>query len=269
MKLKYYLRGMGIGIILTAIVMGFALGGRKTAISDAEVIERAKALGMIDPNSGVLLQNSNGEEENDENEAASDSSLDQEGKEISEEVDEDISASGESLSDMAEKEEKTEDQSGESSESSSKIKNNSKASSEKTEDVTASSAASTSKTETTGSSSSTEDTSIVETVTVSSKNNSSDSSSIVNDDDSNNDSSSTASTQVLGSRTSVSKTVTIPGGLSSDQVAAILYNEGIIDSASSFNQYLIDRNMDRIIRSGTKTIPAGSTYNEIAEIICK
>ena len=270
MKLKYYLRGMGIGIILTAIVMGFALGGRKTAISDAEVIERAKALGMIDPNSGVLLQNSNGEEENDENEAASDSSLDQEGKEISEEVDEDISASGESLSDMAEKEEKTEDQSGESSESSSEVKNNSKASSEKTEDVTASSVASTSKTETTtGSSSSTEDTSIVETVTASSKNNSSDSSSLVNDDDSNNDSSSTASTQVLGSRTSVSKTVTIPGGFSSDQVAAILYNEGIIDSASSFNQYLIDRNMDRIIRSGTKTIPAGSTYNEIAEIICK
>ena len=28
MKLKYYLRGMGIGILLAAIVMGFALGGR-------------------------------------------------------------------------------------------------------------------------------------------------------------------------------------------------------------------------------------------------
>ena len=54
MKLKYYLRGMGIGIILTAIVMGFALGGRKATISDAEIIERAKALGMVDPTSGVL-----------------------------------------------------------------------------------------------------------------------------------------------------------------------------------------------------------------------
>ncbi|WP_024864833.1 hypothetical protein [Butyrivibrio sp. FCS014] len=58
MKLKYYLRGMGIGIILTAIVMGFALGGRKTTISDAEVIRRAKELGMIEAGTGTLSQNS-------------------------------------------------------------------------------------------------------------------------------------------------------------------------------------------------------------------
>ena len=44
MKLKYYLRGMGIGIILTAIVMGFALGGRKATISDAEIIEMLKLI---------------------------------------------------------------------------------------------------------------------------------------------------------------------------------------------------------------------------------
>ena len=65
MKLKYYLRGMGIGVILTAIVMGFALGGRKTAISDAEIIERAKALGMVDSTSGVLY-NSSDEDNNNE-----------------------------------------------------------------------------------------------------------------------------------------------------------------------------------------------------------
>ena len=52
MKLKYYLRGIGIGVILTALIMGFALGGRKTTISDAEVIERAKKLGMVQ--GGVL-----------------------------------------------------------------------------------------------------------------------------------------------------------------------------------------------------------------------
>ena len=57
MKLKYYLRGIGIGVILTAIVMGFALGGRKTTMSDAEVIERAKELGMTD--GGVLSDSVN------------------------------------------------------------------------------------------------------------------------------------------------------------------------------------------------------------------
>ena len=47
MKLKYYLRGLGIGIIGTAIVMGIALSGsKKETLSDAEIIERAKLLGM-------------------------------------------------------------------------------------------------------------------------------------------------------------------------------------------------------------------------------
>ena len=77
MKLKYYLRGMGIGIILTAIVMGFALGGRKATISDAEVIERAKALGMVDPTSGVLTQPSNGATQDEENSITSAETLDQ------------------------------------------------------------------------------------------------------------------------------------------------------------------------------------------------
>ncbi len=46
MKLKYYLRGLGIGIIGTAIVMGIALSGKKETLSDAEIIERARLLGM-------------------------------------------------------------------------------------------------------------------------------------------------------------------------------------------------------------------------------
>ena len=42
MKLKYYMRGLGIGIILTTLIL--TLGNRK--ISDEEVIQRATALGM-------------------------------------------------------------------------------------------------------------------------------------------------------------------------------------------------------------------------------
>ena len=48
MKLKYYLRGLGIGIICTAIIMGIALSGnKKETLTDAEIIERAKLLGMV------------------------------------------------------------------------------------------------------------------------------------------------------------------------------------------------------------------------------
>ena len=47
MKLKYYLRGLGVGIIFTAIIMGIALSGnKKETLTDEEIIERAKLLGM-------------------------------------------------------------------------------------------------------------------------------------------------------------------------------------------------------------------------------
>ena len=96
MKLKYYLRGMGIGIILTAIVMGFALGGRKATISDAEIIERAKALGMVDPTSGVLTQTTGGADTDEENTSTSSEALDQTGEEASEEINPEFASYGES-----------------------------------------------------------------------------------------------------------------------------------------------------------------------------
>ncbi len=64
-------------------------------------------------------------------------------------------------------------------------------------------------------------------------------------------------------------TVTIPGGIGSDTVCSILQKAGLIDSASSFNRFLIDKGLDRYIRSGSKRIPEGATYDEIAEIICR
>ena len=45
MNLKYYLRGLGIGVVVTALIMGI-LAGKREILSDEEIIERAKALGM-------------------------------------------------------------------------------------------------------------------------------------------------------------------------------------------------------------------------------
>ncbi len=47
MELKFYLRGLGIGIVVAAIVMGVALSKKKT-MTDEEVKARAKELGMIE-----------------------------------------------------------------------------------------------------------------------------------------------------------------------------------------------------------------------------
>lgn len=47
MKLKYYLRGLGIGIIITTLILMVTLSGGKEKLSDDEIIQRAEALGMV------------------------------------------------------------------------------------------------------------------------------------------------------------------------------------------------------------------------------
>lgn len=55
MKLKYYMRGLGIGIVVTALLMGIALSGRKETMTDEEIRQRALEMGMTDE-SGVLSE---------------------------------------------------------------------------------------------------------------------------------------------------------------------------------------------------------------------
>lgn len=49
MEKRYYFRGLGLGIIVTAVIMGITLsGGSKREMTDNEVIARAKELGMTE-----------------------------------------------------------------------------------------------------------------------------------------------------------------------------------------------------------------------------
>ena len=268
MKLKYYLRGMGIGIILTAIVMGFALGGRKATLSDAEIIQRAKSLGMVDGDSGVLLdsQDQEGEETTDDTSASS-TPLFEEGAKIPEKEQQEVAGTGSSVAEVAEEEEEGKDATSEAS----KDKSSDIASSAK-EASTTSQSGKTSVTESSASSStsSASETGKVAAATTESSTSSASASeaSTVDQANASSEASTSNSTSQTGINTS-SKTVTIPGGLGSDQVAQILVREGVIDNAVSFNKYLVDSRKDRVIRSGVKTIPAGATYEQIASIITK
>ncbi len=51
MGLRYYLRGLGIGIAVTAAVMSVSANRRSTELTDEQIRVRARALGMVD---GVL-----------------------------------------------------------------------------------------------------------------------------------------------------------------------------------------------------------------------
>lgn len=73
MEKKYYFRGLGLGIIVTAVIMGIALsgGGKRERMTDDEVIARAKELGMIEDS--TLLEASREEAESERNGAETES----------------------------------------------------------------------------------------------------------------------------------------------------------------------------------------------------
>lgn len=48
MNLKYYLRGLGLGIVMTAVIMGIVTHSQKETFTDEEIMEKAKELGMIE-----------------------------------------------------------------------------------------------------------------------------------------------------------------------------------------------------------------------------
>ena len=72
MKLKYYLRGLGIGIVVTAIIMSFT--GKPEELTNAEIKIRAAQLGMVEKNvlSDIQKENESSEEIMKENDVVED-----------------------------------------------------------------------------------------------------------------------------------------------------------------------------------------------------
>lgn len=62
MKLRYYLRGLGIGIVVTAVILALTKGEGES-LTDAQIKERAAQLGMVESGSLLLsdLQEPNAE----------------------------------------------------------------------------------------------------------------------------------------------------------------------------------------------------------------
>lgn len=59
MKLKYYLRGLGIGIIVTTVILMISFGKREAKLSDEEIISRAEVLGMVMPEESSEIDETN------------------------------------------------------------------------------------------------------------------------------------------------------------------------------------------------------------------
>ncbi|MBR0092440.1 MAG: hypothetical protein IJP92_12155 [Lachnospiraceae bacterium] len=61
--------------------------------------------------------------------------------------------------------------------------------------------------------------------------------------------------------------VTIPDGQDSYSISEILQTAGVIDSALAFNTYLEQTGKDRFIGAGARLIPRGASYEEVSRII--
>lgn len=70
MNLKYYLRGLGVGIVVTSLILGIGLGSRKETLSNEEIKERARELGMVEESITVAEAAAQKEEEAQEAEVA-------------------------------------------------------------------------------------------------------------------------------------------------------------------------------------------------------
>lgn len=256
MKLRYYMRGLGIGIFVTAILMALTIHGKTERLTDEQIIERAEALGMEMKYSSDVLADAVSEN------AAEDTKPAELPNQVKEET---------SLANRLAAEEKTENPllAGAGVDSSADEQDNNAADTAQQdiyhEDPDAAERTE-AKTDTTDRKEQTQDGSVQENA-AGEKNtaqNVSADAKAAGQDEGVAGETSAADTQTV---TGASKQITVSSGDGSDTVARKLYEAGLISDVSAYDRYLCQNGYDKKICTGVKTIPAGATEAEIAQIL--
>ncbi|MCR4739656.1 MAG: hypothetical protein K5886_05260 [Lachnospiraceae bacterium] len=265
MKLGYYLRGLGIGIIVTALLMGFTLSTRTGSMSDEDVKKRAAELGMVEE-SRLLVQEAGDKETADKTEDTKEDQIkaDNNTEDSSKAVSENSGPAGTENEESGQKDRSeapeaetpeagTAEENTEEDTKKPELKDNS--SKELSVSGTVSSdgrvAEDEVKTETPASNDASEEASAEET---SSKEETPSKEEAPAKDE-------TPAKEGKGG------TVTVAGGDDSVTVCRKLEKLGIIDDAADFDRYLVSRKIDSYIVTGTVKIPEGAGYEEIAKLL--
>ena len=226
-----YLRGLGLGMIVTALVLSFGVKSENKTMTDAEVRARAKELGMVEESEklkdAVSKEAVNGEE------AAAEVTDSANEDEPAEEVTEpnEVKADGTDKSEEpveVKKPEAAKDDAGKPEEVTEEpVKESSPE--EKVEDDKDAAEIDNKKEET------------KEAVRDEKK----------SEDD----------------KSKKPYSLKIERGYSSDRVARILEDAGVIDNAAAFDRYLCSNGYDKRISVGLYQIPAGADYSTVAKLI--
>lgn len=231
MRLKYFLRGLGIGIVVTTIILAISHNaGRR--MSDSEVIERAKELGMAyttaaqenstesaadttEPETDTTEPVTTGQESPTGTEAGS--TAETESSEASTTVQETTTGIRETTTQQETTTQETTIQ-----------------------ETTATRAAQESTTETTHEASATE----AETTQAENESNETEASTVI------------------------TYTLTIASGMSSNTVCDILKKNGIIADSGDFDRFLVSNGYADRIRVGSFEVNSGMSYDELAAAFC-
>ena len=228
MKLRYYLRGLGIGIVVTAIIMSFTRQPEK--LTDAQIKMRALELGMIEES--VLADLQKDEETTYEEsvvEEAETSEVTESEEVVEEEAITEETMTEESNSEKVDGEDIVEEEIS-------------------VEEVAA------------------EDTIVETDVTDEIVAEETDVESVIIDETVTETlgEENIVGDEVIESYIIIS----VASGNGSEVVSRKLYEAGLVNSAVEYNQFLVRNGYDRKLRVGNHEIPAGATEEEMAKILC-
>ena len=237
MKLKYYLRGLGIGIAVTAIIM--SITNKPEEMTDAQIKMRALELGMVEES---VLADLQAKEESADVETVEDilnqyAAEKENQEEIPEEEATDVEVENEDDA-VAESEEMDTTDNEEVVSEETIVEENKEAAEETT--VTEP-----------------EEDSVIEEVTVANTNEVKEETDDSKQEDSIKD-------EVVESFTIVK----VEKGNGSEIVSRRLYEAGLVESAVEYNQFLVKNAYDRRLSVGNHEIPSGATHEEMARILC-
>ena len=289
MKLRFYLRGLGIGILVTAIILTIAYRGKTTPMTDDEVRERAKQLGMEDKYGSGTLADMQADGDETEPAAVAETGKAEDAAAANTDKTENTAAADTGKTDdaAATDTDKTDDT---AAASDTDKTNNTAAADTGKPDETAATAdtdktddiavTDTDKTDDTAAADTdkTDDTAVADTEktddTAAADTDKTDETTATDtgktEQTAETDSENGSDDQADDESPVVSSTDTlfvVSSGQGSDTVAVNLKKAGLVKDSAAFDAYLCSKGYDKILRTGKHVIPAGATEEQIAKIL--
>ena len=252
-KIRFYIRGLGIGILVTALILiAVNLKNNKGEMTDAEIKERAAALGMVDGNSYSLTDAASAMNAEKEDAAETGEPQTDELKEVNPE-------------EGTVSEEKTEEEAGSETEAEETKPEETEAEEVKAEETKPeeTEAEEVKPNETKVEEAGPEETKVEEAGLEETKPEETKPEEAKVEEPKSEEPAAEETKPAEGSKV----TISIARGAASETAAATLAGAGLIEDAADFNSYMIRNGYDRRIHPGTFEILMGSSYEEICKII--